>query len=238
LNIAKLYLLNGKKVLFIDPEDGIQRELDRGVFDDLTDEQLDKFEPIHANDIETYLKWVHGWTEDNQEIKIQHGIDYDLKVCDGIMTEIEMYKTRLTSKFIKNGYYVLGDKQFPINNPDLFTLPYQFYAKLYDQLREAIITMMEHKYDIICTTHPFKETDAHKALRQSVYARFDSVVKLNKLDLPDGRPLWNATIVKNRGKENPNKSNRLDSTYPILTYFMKKFSMDITEGMKILGIEN
>lgn len=242
LNITKLYALNGKKVLYIDPEDGAQREIDSGgIFDNLSDEQLDRIEIIRANDIETYLKYAQGWIEDksigSQEIKIHHGVEYDLKICDGIMTEIELYKTRLTSKFIKQGYYFQGEKQLPISNPDLFTLPYHVYAKLYDQLKDAINIMMEHKYDIICTTHPFKGTDAHKALQQNVYARFDSVIRLNKLELPDGRPLWNAIIVKNRGKESPDKSNHLDSVHPILSYFMKKFSMDIKEGMKILGIE-
>lgn len=241
LNITKLYAMNGKKVLYIDPEDGTQRELDSGIFDDLTDEQLSNIEIIHANSVETYLKWMHGWIEDKsigpQEIKIPHGINYDLKVCDGIMTEVEQYKYRLTQKFIKQGYYIQGDKQFPITNPDLFTLPYQFYSKVYDQLREGVNTMMEHSYDIICTTHPFKTTDAHRALEQSIHARFDSVVKLNKMLLPNGSPLWNCTIVKNRGKESPSKSNNLDSVIPILTYFIKKFGMDITEGKKALRIE-
>lgn len=241
LNITKLYAMNGKRVLFIDPEDGCQRELDRGIFDDLTDEQLGNVEIIRANNIETYLKWVHGWEEDksvgSQEVKIHHGVNYDLKVCDGMMTEIEQYKFRLTQKFIKNGFYVIGDKQFPIRNPDLFTLPYQFYAKLYDQLRDAVNAMMEHSYDIICTTHPFKETDAHKALEQSIHARFDSVIRLNKILLPQGIPVWNCTIVKNRGKESPNKSNSLDSVRPILTYFIKKFNMNIDEGMKVVGLE-
>lgn len=241
LNIVKIYLMNNKKVLYIDPEDGVQRELDRGIFDDLTDEQLANIEMIHANNIETYLKWVNGWIEDKsigpQINKVQHGLNYDLKICDGIMTEIEQYKFRLTQKFIRQGYYVIGEKQFPISNPDLFTLPYQTYNKLYDQLRDAITTMMEHQYDIICTTHPFKNTDSQKALEQSIFGKFDSVIHLNKLLLPSGNPKWNATIVKNRGKESPDKSNTIDNVNPILIYFIKKFSMPIDETLKKLGMK-
>lgn len=241
LNITKLYAINGKKVLFIDPEDGVQRELDNGIFDDLTDEQLSNIETIRANSVETYLKYMMGWVEEkhvgSQTVTFPHGIDYDLKICDGLMTEIEQYKYRLTQKFIKQGYYIQGEKQFSINNPDLFTLPYQFYAKVYDQLREGINTMMEHKYDIICTTHPFKSTDAHRALEQSIHARFDSVVRLNKIILPQGTPKWSCTIIKNRGKESPDKSNSLDNVTPILTYFIKKFGMNTDEAMKALRIE-
>ena len=241
LNIAKIYLMNDKKVLFIDPEDGVQRELDRGIFDDLTDKELENIEMIHANNIETYLKWVNGWTEDKsigpQINKVQHGLNCDLKVCDGIMTEIEQYKFRLTQKFIRQGYYVIGEKQFPISNPDLFNLPYQTYNKLYDQLRDAITIMMEHSYDIICTTHPFKSTDAHKALEQSIHGKFDSVIRLNKLLLPSGNPKWNAIIVKNRGKESPDKSNAIDSVNPIILYFIKKFNMDTDETLERLGMK-
>jgi hypothetical protein len=241
LNITKLYAMNGKKVLYIDPEDGVQRELDSGIFDDLTDEQLGRIELIHANDIETYLKYMFGWSEEKhagtQTVIFHYGVDYDLKVCDGLMTEIDMFKYRLTQKFIKQGYYVQGERQFSITNPDTFTLPYAFYSKVYDQLREGINMMMQHKYDIVATTHPFKDTAAHKALEQSIYARFDSVVKLNKVIMPQGTPSWSCTILKNRGKESPDKTNDLDSVTPILTYFVKKFGMDMKDGMKALRLE-
>jgi len=238
LDITKIYAINGKKILFIDPEDGVQRELDRGIFDELTDKELGNIEMIHSHNIETYLKYVNGWTEDKsvgtQVNTVQYGTDYDLKVCDGLMTEVEQYKFKLIQKFIKQGFYTISDKQFPINNPDLFNLPYQIYSKLYDQLRDAITAMMEHKYDIICTTHPFKATEAHKMLEQSVYGKFDSVIKLNKLLLPNGNPKWTAVIVKNRGKESPDKSNTIESVQPILTYFIKKFNMPVEETLERL----
>ncbi len=238
LLITKIYAMNGKKILFIDPEDGVQRELDRGVFDDLKDKELENIEMIHSHNIETYLRYVNGWEEDKtigtQINKIKCGVNYDLKVCDGLMEEIEQYKFKLIQKFLKQGFYTIGDKQFPINNPDLFNLPYQIYSKLYDQLRDALTTMMEHSYDIVCTTKPFKDTEAVKMLEQSVYGKFDSVIRFNKLLLPSGNPKWTAIIVKNRGKESPDKSNTIDNITPILTYFIKKFNMPVEETLERL----
>lgn len=240
LTISKIYAMNGKKVLFIDPEDGVQRELDAGIFDSLTDRELENIEMIHANDIDDYLKWINGWEEDKsigpQKSIVQYGTNYDLKVCDGLTAELEQYKFNLIQKFIKQKYYTIGDKQFPINNPDLFNLPYQIYSKLYDQLRDAITVMMKHKYDIICTAHPFKDTEAVKMLEQSIYGKFDSVIRLDKMLLPSGTPKWNAIIVKNRGKESPDKSNKLDDIQPIIIYFIKKFNMNIDETLEKLGM--
>lgn len=200
LLIAKLYAINDKKVLFIDPEDGTQRELEKGIFDDLPDKELSNIEIIHANDSDTYLKYVNGWSEEkqigSQVIKTEFATNYDLKICDGLITEMEMYKFRLIQKFIKQKYYVIGDKQFPINNPDLFTLPYQLYNKLYDQLKDVISAMMEHKYDIICTTHPFKETEAQQMLEQSIFGKFDSVIEFHKILKPNGNPKWDGIIEK------------------------------------------
>jgi len=235
---AKIYAMNGKRVLFIDPEDGTQRELDAGIFDDLTEEQLSLITIIHANNVKDYLKWVNGWEEDlsigSQTNIIQHGIDYDLKICDGLLTEMDMYKYALIQKFIKQGFYTIGDKQFKITNPDLFNLPYQLYGKLYDQLRDLLTTMMEHKYDIICTTHPFKESDAQQMLEQSVYGKFDTVVELNKTLNSTGYPKWAGVTEKNRGRENPNRENTLKSARPLIVYFIKKFGMPIEETIEKL----
>lgn len=238
LLITKLYAINGKKVLYIDPEDGIQRELDNGIFDDLTEQQLNNIEIIRANDIETYLKYINGWTETkqigSQTLETQFGINCDLKICDGLTTEMEMYKFRLIQKFIKQKFYVIGDKQFQINNPDLFMFPFALYGKLYDQLRDIISTMMEHKYDIICTTHPFKETEAQQMLEQSIYAKFDTVITLNKKLNHNGTPKWDGITEKNRGKEAPDKSNNISSVRPILVYFIKKFDMPIDKTLEEL----
>ena len=238
LKIAKIYVLNHKKVLYIDPEHGSDRELEK-MFSDLTDEELGRIELVHATNIETYLKYMLGWVEEKhagtQTVSIFHGVDYNLKVCDGLTTEIELYKTRLTQKFVKQGYYMLGERQFSIPNPDVFVLPFQFYAKLYDQIKEALVIMLDHKYDVVATMHPLKNTDSQKDLEQSIYQKFDSVIKLNKLTLPSGMPQWGANIIKNRGRESPDKSNVLDGVEPLLRYFINKFGMDIEETMKKMG---
>lgn len=239
MKITKIYVLNNKKVLYIDPEHGSDRELEK-MFSDLTDEELGRIELVHATNIETYLKYMlkDGLKKSmagTQTVAFPHGVDYDLKVCDGITTEIELYKTRLTQRFVKQGYYMLGERQFSIPNPDVFVLPFQFYAKLYDQIKEALVIMLDHKYDVIATMHPLKNTDSQKDLEQSIYQKFDSVIKLNKLVLPSGMPQWGANIIKNRGRESPDKSNVLDGVEPLLIYFIKKFGMDVEETMKKLG---
>ncbi len=238
LIVTKLYAMNGLKVIYIDPEDGTQREIERGIFDDLTDEQLNNIEIVHANDLDTYLKYVNGWTEEkvfgSQVIKIEHGKDCDLKICDGLIAEMDMCKFQLTQKFIAQKFYTIGDKQFPIKNPDLFMFPYALYGKLYDQLRDIISAMIIHKYDIICTSHPFKETDAQQMLEQSIYGKFDSVIEFNKKLKSNGHPKWDGVVEKNRGREFPDKSNNIESAKPIIAYFIKKFGMPVEETLEKL----
>lgn len=239
MRIAKLYAMNGKRVLFIDVEHGTDRDK-KNVFNDLSDEELEKVDVIHATDIETYLRAMLGYTEEkqvgSQVVRMSHYLDYDLKICDDIVSEIELYKVKLTQKFIKQGYYTIGEKQFSISNPDTFILPYNFYAKLYDQVKEALVIMLNHRYDIIVTMHPLKDTSSQRDLEQSIYQKFDSVIRLNKMILSSGFPKWTASIVKNRGRESPDKSNMLDSVEPLLVYFIKKFKMDINVGLEKIGM--
>lgn len=234
-NISKIYAIAGKKVLYIDPEKGSDKQKNK-IFSSLTDEELEKITVIKATNINTYIKYMLGWTETKQAgsqvVEIGYGNDYDLKVCDGITTEIEQYKTALTNKFIKQGYYTIADKIFNISNKETFVLPFNFYAKLYDQIKEALVTMLDYNYDIIASIHVLKNTTGQKDLQESIYQKFDTIIKLNKVVLPTGNPKWDATIIKNRGKESPNKSNYVDDTNKLLRYFIKKFSLDYEETMK------
>lgn len=238
IKVVKLYTMNNKKILYIDPEHGTDRDVEK-LFTDLKDEELANIELIHATNIETYLKYMTGWIDEkqvgSQTVKFHHGVDYDLKVCDGITTGIELHKTQLTQKFLKQGFYEIKEVRFPISSPDLFVLPWSTYSKLYDSVRESLVTMLDHKYDVICTMHPLKQTEAHQALTQSIYQKFDSVIKLNKMLLSNGTPKWDATIVKNRGRENVNTTNKIDDSNLILNYFIKKFNMDLEETMKRLN---
>lgn len=239
LIVAKLYAMNGKKVLYIDPEDGTQREIEAGIFNDLTDEELSRIEIVHTNTIEECLKHVNGWEEDlsigSQINIVKHGNDCDLKIFDGLSAEMEMYKYDMVQDFIKQGFYTIGDTVFKIKNPDLFTLPYQHYNKLYDQLRDVILTLMKHKFDIICTTNPFKESSAQQMLEQFIYGKFDTVVELNKSLQSKGIPKWDGVVEKNRGRERPDKENTIISARPLIVYFIKKFGMPIEETIKKLN---
>ncbi len=240
MKIAKIYAMNDKKVIYIDPEAGTDKDKKK-IFEDLTNKELENIELIKATNIETYLKYMLGWKEDksigSQINIIQHGLNCDLKICDGLTTEIELYKTKLSRKFQSQGYYEIGGKRFDINNKDTWILPYQFYAKLYDQIKEALIEMLDHEYDIIATMHPLKQTEGQQDLQQHIYGKFDSVIRLNKQLLPTGFPRWNGTIVKNRGRESPDKSNTLDSFDPVIIYFIKKFNMNVDETLERLGMK-
>lgn len=240
MNIAKIYAMAGKKVLYIDPEKGTDKTKKK-IFGNLTSEELDKITLIKATNIEIYLKYMNGWTEvrqaGTQEVEFHHGNDYDLKVCDGLTTEIEQYKAKLTQKFIKQGYYSISGVNFPITNPDIFILPFQFYAKLYDQVKEALVTMLDYNYDIICSMHMLKETEGHKYLKESIFQKFDTIIHLNKVTMSNGNPKWDGTIIKNRGRESTNTSNKIDDMNNIFKYFIGKFALDMDEVMKKMTYE-
>ncbi len=237
LIIAAIYAISGKKVLFIDPEGGSDKEKYK-ILNKLTDKQLENIELIQATNIEMYLKYMLGWTEERivgpQKMIIQHGLDdCDAKICDGLGNEIEQYKTRLSRKFQDQGYYEIGGKQFNITNKETFVLPYQFYGKLYDQIKEALVIMLDHKYDIFASIHPLKKTDSQMELQQQIYQKFDSVTSLNKhLNPLDGCPIWDGKVIKNRGRESPNVSNKLDSIDPIIIYFINKFGLNKEETLE------
>lgn len=237
MKIAKLYVINNKKVLYIDVEHGTDREKKK-IFGDLTDAELGRLELVHATDIDTLLKAMLGWTEEkqvgSQVVQTEYYRDYDLKVCDDLVSEIDLYKTKLTQRFIKQGHYEIGGTTFNIPNPDTFILPFNFYARIYDQIKEALVIMLTHNYDIICTMHPLKETESQQNLQQAIYMKFDSVVRLNKLLLPTGFPKWSAMVVKNRGRESPENSNVLDSIEPLIAYFATKFNMDVDSTLEKL----
>lgn len=237
LKIAKIYAMNDKKIIYIDSEKGTDRDLEK-IFGDLTKEQLNNIQLINATNINTYIKYMYGWEEDKsigtQVNIIQHGLDCDLKVLDGIGTEMELFKTKLSQRFQDQGFYTIGDKRFEISNKETFVLPFNFYAKVYDQIKEALVVMLDHKYDIIATLHPLKDTKAQMQLKECIYQKFDSIIRLNKEISSEGFPKWNGTILKNRGKESPDKSNTLESIDPILKYFINKFNMPMEETIERL----
>ena len=241
MKITKLYALNGKKCLYIDVEHGTDREKEK-IFNDLTDSQLENIDIVHATDINSLVRAMLGWEEEeqigSQLIKREYYRDYDLKVVDDLTTEIDLYKARLTQKFIKQGKYEIQGTPFRIEDPDTFQLPFNFYAKIYDQLKESLVTMLNHRYDLIVCMHPIrsqKSGDAKEHLRNSIYMKFDSVVSMQKTLSPLGTPEWTATIIKNRGRESPDISNALDSHDPILIYFINKFGMPVEETLDRLN---
>lgn len=237
MTITKIYAINNKKVIYIDPEYGTDRDKEK-IFGNLTNRELENIELIHATNIDNYIKYMYGWDEDKsigtQVNIIKRGLNCDLKVCDGLGTEIELYKARLSRKFQEQGFYEIGGKRFDIKDKETWVLPFQFYGKLYDQIKEALVVMLDHKYDIICTLHPLKQTESQQDLQQSFYQKFDSVVRLQKSLLLSGFPKWTGTVVKNRGRESPTTSNNLDSFEPLVMWFIHKFNMNVEETIERL----
>lgn len=237
--VTKIYAINKniKKIYYVDPEAGVDKSKEK-IWGNLTDEELNKIELIQTTNILSFLKAMMGWTEEvkvgDQITQVEHYIDCDLKVIDGLSTEMEMYKTELVQKFLKQGYYEIQGTKFNIKTPMTFNLPYQFYGNLYDQIKRALVVMLDHKYDIIGSEHTLRtSTDSQKELQQSIYAKFDSVIELKK-ELSNGYPCWSAKTIKNRGRESPDKSNEMSSVEPIIKYFIKKFGMNMEETMERL----
>lgn len=241
LIIAAIYAIAGKKVLYVDPEGGTDKEKSK-ILGKLTDRELENIELIQATNIEMYRKYMVGWTEEKiigpQKIVTKHGLDEcQAKVCDGLGVQIEQYKTRLSRRFQEQGYYEIGGKRFDIKDKETFVLPYQFYGKLYDQLKEALVIMLDHNYDIFASIHPLKQTDSQQELKQQIYQKFDSVTELHKqLDPIGGFPKWSGKVIKNRGRESPDVSNILESVNPIIGYFISKFNLKKEETLEKLGL--
>lgn len=182
---AKLVAENGKKVVFIDPEYGAERELEL-----LSDEVLENIE----------LKITPRW--EMLKIAIEAKDECFLKIVDGLSEVFESCKFYIEQRNLARGTYTAGDTVKDIVDRETYTLGWVEYPKVYSEVLASCRKLVEQKPHIICTTHSFGETPSNKKLTENVYRKFDTVLELVKqsatLPLPSVNYL--AICRKHRGK--------------------------------------
>ena len=184
VKLSEFLVQQGKSVVFIDPEFGSHRELVK-----LPDEIL---EGIDLRVVRTYPEFRDACLEDS---------DCFLKIVDGLSEGMEIHKRFLEDKFIAQGEYVVGEKSFKIQDKDTFTLPWQTYAKLYDDLKGVVYRAIQHRYHFVMTMHPFKATETKTELMQSIMRKFDTVLELRRDETSEGGVNRYGVIKKNRGTD-------------------------------------
>jgi len=180
--LAAFLVENNKKVIFIDPEFGSQRELDL-----LSDDIL---EGIDLRVVRTYPEFRDACMEDS---------DCFLKVIDGLSEGMELHKRFLEDRFIAQGSYTVKDKTFKIEDIETFSLPWQTYAKLYSDLKGVVYKAIQHKYHFLMTMHPLKTTESRIELTQSIFRKMDTVLELRRDETSEGGVNRYGVIKKNRG---------------------------------------
>lgn len=186
------------KVVFIDPEWGSNKELER-----LTDSQLENID----------LKITPRW-ELYKDAVLSNDSCY-LKVVDGISEGVNLYRKFLEERFVTQGFYNIGEKTFEIKDPSTFVLPWNFYARIYDSVRDMIYEMLEHDYHILVTMHYIGDSDAKKSLEQDIYRKVDSVLQMERTS-SEGKPAWFSMVRKNRGRDDFGIVNVKDVSTPVI----------------------
>jgi len=182
VKLAEFIASHGYTVIYIDPEYGAERELLN-----LSDDALDHIELIVAK---TWPELKNAIEQNNKCF---------IKIVDSFSDALEHYKRYLESKFIAQGYYLIGEKEISIKDPDTFKLPWQSYSKLYDAFRDCVFTMLEHDYHILTTMHPLKGTDTKESLQQDIFRKYDTVIETRRAEGDTVK--WYGVVKKNRGRE-------------------------------------
>lgn len=182
--IAELVAETGRKVTFIDPEYGAERELEL-----LSDEVLENIT----------LKITPNW--ERMKIAIEANDSCFLKIVDGLTEVFEGVKRFLEAKYMARGKYILGDKEMTILDPSVFILPWAAYPKVYTEVLTSCRKLVEQKPHIIVTMHQLGDSNAQRRLTERVYRRFDTVLILKKQSavLPIPSVAYMAQCRKHRG---------------------------------------
>lgn len=184
VKIAELVAETGRKVTFIDPEFGAERELML-----LSNEVLENIT----------LKITPNW--ERMKIAIETNDDCFLKILDGLTEVFEEVKRFLEAKYIAKGKYILGDKLMTILDPSVFVLPWAAYPKVYSEVLTSCRKLIEQKPHIIVTMHKLGDSSAQRRLTERIYRRFDTVLTLRRDAgiLPIPSAVYMAQCKKHRG---------------------------------------
>jgi len=131
--------------------------------------------------------------------KIADG-NYDLVVIDSMNEIMAIHKKYLEDKFIAQGFYIPKENVVEIKDPDTFSLPFQFYNKIYDEMLSVIYDMLQTNSHMLCTMHPIGDTDTKKRVQSEIDRKFDTIIELS-VTIEENKKVWYGVVVKNRGKD-------------------------------------
>lgn len=182
--IAKFVAEHGKKVVFIDPERGAERELEL-----LSDEVLENIELKDTPEWDSFKNAV--WNKD----------DCFLKVIDGLSEAFVSSKIWLEDRYVSHGEYMVGESEVKIKDREVFTLPWQAYSKVYDFIGKICHELVKQKPHIIVTMHSFGASATKEKLGSDVFRKFDTIMELRCRPSTVGDKLvYDAVLKKHRGR--------------------------------------
>jgi len=185
VRVAEHVALHGRMVVFIDPERGAGREMEL-----LSDEALANIEFKDAPEWESFRKAV--WSNDN----------CFLKIVDGLSEAFVASKMWIEDRAISHGKYMVGEHELEIKDKELFSLPWEGSAKVYDFIRKICHELVKQSPHIMVTMHSFGKTATKERLETDVFRKFDTIMELRRrsVELPTPRLQYDAVLKKHRGR--------------------------------------
>jgi len=211
LMVSFLFSEHGKRVTYVDPEWGCQKEIA-----ELAAEG--KIGPEHVENIELYVtpKWKVGEVKELDEgvyvggfVDVFDRLDGDLIVVDSMSELMKIHKAYLVQKFIAQGYYIPKENPVEIKDPDVFDLPFQHYSKIYDELVGLVYKLLMRRGHVICTMHPIGDTESRKRVEHDIERKFDTVIDTHVTTV-DNKKEWYGIVRKNRGKDVVARISKVD----------------------------
>jgi len=189
VELAVEFARNGKTVRYIDTEQGA------------TNEFISILEELYGS-VEKGIEELGGRIDYRVAIKpnelieaLKDATKYDLLVLDSyyplVQDNVRLYVRDL---YLAQGYYKIGEKKIPIENPETFTLSGFMYQLANEFEKKIFEKLLESRTNIVFTTKPIPEEKSDK--RNWLYGFFDVVLHLYKTN--SGEHL--AKVVKVRGK--------------------------------------
>lgn len=202
VRIALLAAESGKKVIFIEPEDGCRKELER-YLNDYGQEVFDNLDLVDSRvNYEEFHEAIFGLDDEK----------YDMVVVDSFDELFHMGIDFLENKYINIGKYEIMGKEFKITDKDSFVLPYQKYPRLYSDLIKALYKLLRVRSDFIVTMKEIGRSDAKQEAMERCRAKFDTVVELRRgVKSAEGGEVadWYGVVKKNRGREKETSNLRI-----------------------------
>lgn len=183
VKVAEAVAKAGKKVVFIDPEYGCQRELEL-----LGDDILANIE----------MKVTPEWNQ--LKVAIEHKDDCFLKILDGLTEVFQSSRQYLEDKFVERRFYTVAGTKIDIQDTEAFVFPFTVYPRIFDNVRAVCRELVAQKPHIIVTMHRFGSTSTQMRLTEDVFRKFDTVLELRRTQGITGFN-YAATAIKHRGRK-------------------------------------